>query len=186
MRPIASPTATPMIVMTRTWTRKIQSTVRLVAPTRLHGGDDVAPPIDERRDGARDADAADEKRCQPEEGQELAQPVERARDLRRRVAPICNHEARRFEFPLGQARETRRHPRARRRRVVGRFSAYAPAHERARLHEPCLFEICGGDEHRGPYVEAVGHESGSLVAAPPRTVKSTLPMRILSPMARPS
>ena len=45
----------------------------------LHGGDDLAPLVDEGRDRVGDADAADEQRRQADERQELAQPVERAR-----------------------------------------------------------------------------------------------------------
>ena len=54
----------------------------------LHGGDDLAPLVDERRHGVGDADAADEQRRQADERQELPQPIQRAAHLRRGIAPV--------------------------------------------------------------------------------------------------
>src|SRR5439155_20315469 len=59
----------------------------------FEGGDDLAPAIDVGGDRVGDADAADEQRGEPDEGEELPQPLERARDLRRGIAAVAHGEA---------------------------------------------------------------------------------------------
>ncbi len=59
----------------------------------LEGGDDLAPAVDVGGDRVGDADAADQQRREPDQRQELAQPLQRARDLRRGIAPVAHREA---------------------------------------------------------------------------------------------
>src|SRR4029077_2126917 len=59
----------------------------------LEGGDHLAAAVDIGGDRIGDADAADQQRGQADERQELAQPLQRARNLRRRVAPVADGEA---------------------------------------------------------------------------------------------
>ena len=58
-----------------------------------HRGDDLHALVDERRHGIGDADATDEQRRKSDENQELPQPLERARDLRRGIVAVGAGEA---------------------------------------------------------------------------------------------
>ena len=59
----------------------------------LEGGDDLAAAIDVGGNRIGDADAADQQRGEADQGQELAQPLERARHLRRGIAAVAHGEA---------------------------------------------------------------------------------------------
>ena len=59
----------------------------------LEGGDDLAAAIDVGGDRVGDADAADQQRGEPDQRQELPQPLERARHLRGGIAPVAHREA---------------------------------------------------------------------------------------------
>ena len=86
--PSTRPMTTPIAATARTCVRKMPSTMAAGGADALHGGDDLAPLVDERRHGVGDADAADEQRRQADERQELAQPIERAAHLRRGIAAV--------------------------------------------------------------------------------------------------
>ena len=121
----------------------------------LHRGDDLAPLVDEGRDRVGDADAADEQRGQPDERQELPQPLQRAAHLRRGIAPVGDREARLGQLgcdALAQGLELA--PRSPRHRAS--FNGIAPAHQRARLDEARLVERRQRDEDARPVGQAVG------------------------------
>ena len=59
----------------------------------LEGGDHLAPAIDVGRNRVGDADAADQQRGEADEGQELAQALQRARHLRGGIAAVAHGEA---------------------------------------------------------------------------------------------
>ena len=92
----------------------------------LEGGDDLAAAIDVGGDRIGDADAADQQRGEPDQRQELAQPLERARDLRRGIAPVAHGEAalgQRLLDALAEGRRDRRPTGRLRRRASGRSAS---------------------------------------------------------------
>ena len=60
-----------------------------VAPTLFIGGHHLAAAVDVGRDRVGNADAADQQGGEADQGQELAQPLERACHLWRGIAPVA-------------------------------------------------------------------------------------------------
>ncbi len=110
-------------------------------------------------DRVRHADAADQQRRQPDEGEELAQALERAADLRRGIAPVDDGEA--------QFGQLGRDARAQGFELLGpggarilELQGVAPADQRSGLHEARLFQCRIRDQDARSVGQAVGDAVG--------------------------
>ena len=92
-KPSAMPSTMPMPAIISTCSRWIAEDRAAGGAEALEGGDHLAAAIDVGGDRIGDADAADQQRGEPDERQELPQPLERARHLRGGIAPVAHGEA---------------------------------------------------------------------------------------------
>ena len=122
----------------------------------LHRGDHLAPLVDEGRHRVGDADAADQQRGEPDERQELPQPLERAAHLRRGIAPVGDGEARLGQLRFDALRAATSSSSSLAAHAAVELHGIAPAHQRARLDEPRLVERRLRDEDARAVGEPVG------------------------------
>src|SRR5262245_58901060 len=100
----------------------------------LEGGDDPASAIEVGGDRIGDADAANQQRRQANQGEELAQPLQGPRHLRRGIAPIANGKAR-FRQGLLYALAEGGEPIGGRLPIGAELEGVAPADQAARIDQ---------------------------------------------------
>ena len=93
VKPTAIPSTMPMAAIKQHLRQMDAEHDAACRAEALEGGDHLAPAIDVGRNRIGDADAANQQGGQADQRQELAQPFQRARDLRRGIAPVAHGEA---------------------------------------------------------------------------------------------
>ncbi len=121
----------------------------------LEDGDHLAAPIDVGGDRVGHADASDQQRGQADQRQELAQPVERARHLRRRIAAVADGETtlgQRLLGALGEVDETA----VGLARALAELQRVAPADQAAGIDQAGAAQRVERDEHARADRQAIG------------------------------
>ena len=121
-------------------------------------GNDLHALVDERRNGIRDADATDQERCKSDENEELPEPLERPRDLRRGIVAVGTGEAGGRQL-LGISLAQRRKRIAIFRQPVAQLDCVTPTDQRAGFDKRRPIQRCERREN----TRAIGQTIGDRV-----------------------